>query len=339
MLKKLTSNINAIKERYLEGMNIPHLSAYLKPIGQKAYKYALVIPVHEQKANWLMGFLNSYMLHHRFGSNFEIVLAVSNEHEFNLFNRMLTKLYPTVPYCLFNVEKYLMVDLGSMELVERYRNNTDLCIVNIKKFAAMHWASKQSYEYLMVKDCDSYFFRSGATPLFKRAIDNYNKKIYLGSNVLNGMGGEGFSQIIATCASGFRDDDYEQVKYFTKQFNIYPWFFDIPFYKTSELTGFFALMSRNFAGFDKWLNTMTWHHFEHLIFIFYRVIYGGAQLIDFSESGISGPPEALDLIGVLSLYQQYDYCPLWVSATRVLHQAEILAKLDNVSLLYHMDRF
>lgn len=305
----------------------------------KIYKYAIIIPIHEQKANWLIGFLNSYLLHNSSSKDFEIILAVSNEHEFNVFNRMLTQLYSNVPFFLFNVEKYINSEIGISNLIERYRNNTDGCIVNLKKFLAMHWAVKQSYEYILVKDCDSYFYRETDIGLFNQAIKNYNKYIYLGGNIINGLGGDGFSKILRTCAQNFKENDFEKIRHHTKDFSVYPWFFEIPFYKVSDLRNFFNLMVENATDLGSWLETMSWHHFEHLIFIFYRIIYFNARLIDYSEDGISGPPEDLALVDILMLYRKYDYCPLWVSATKTLHQVEVLEKLDNTSLLYHMDRF
>lgn len=267
---------------------------------------AILIPIHTKKLNWLYSFFSSidYFLK---DLDFDIVLLTSNlEETIQIMRALKIILREYAKYIkIVDVELYIKESLFDEEVLECYLTNKDRCIVNLKKFIGLHWGCKY-YNYISVIDCDTIFKnKDDSHLLYSTLIKNYNKNIYFGGKTQN-------LNIIKTmeeCSKFFSEDDLIIIKNFTKDFSVYPWFFDIPCYEKKDLEEFFLFM-KNKSQYPFW-TSQNWHTFEHIIFIYFRCLYKESRFIDYTSD--IGPviPELLSIKDVLSLKYKYGYMPAW----------------------------
>lgn len=77
----------------------------------------IVIPVHIQKANWLISFLSS-LNGKEHNDTFDIILGASNEHECRLFSRLVPKIAPRLNIKYVNISSIIVNHLKSEQLLE-----------------------------------------------------------------------------------------------------------------------------------------------------------------------------------------------------------------------------
>lgn len=308
-------------------------------------KNALMIPIHTKKLNWLNLCLNSLSNCNMGGGiDFDIVLLVSNLDEEIIISRAIEFIFKTSgiskishQYSIMhnikflNIQQYIKINMCNDNLLKRYNENQERCIVNLKKFLGLYWA-KDYYDFILCVDCDIIFLNN-LEFIFKKALKNYNKNIYFAGFRPNPSL---YSDILQNCASfidnfsllKFQKNDV--IKNNTKDFTLYPWFFDIPAYKSSDLVDFFKYVG-NF--YEK----ITWHSFEHIIFIFWRIVKEDSKLIDYTtELGITNSSEGLTANDILNINLKYDYTPLWINYRRLLTTDCHLCY--DIPMVFHVDR-
>lgn len=298
---------------------------------------ALMIPIHPPKINWLYMFLKSINPQDLENAQFEFVLLISNAFEkIHLINGLKAIAPDYIPFIKFvDIDLYIGNVLRNNELLDRFRHNTFGCIVNVKKFCGLHWA-KDKYNYIAVIDCDTFVINSTLlSRIFPQMIENYNKNLYFGAVVED----EGLGQIIYRCTEFFPQEKTLTLAEITKNYKVYTWFFDVPFYKGKDLEDFFNFMlfREDELKIDFWLE-QNWHSFEHLIFVFYRCLYKNAQIIDYSTDSNLREPEALNLPDIFYLQYKYDYMPVWFKFSTIIHPDIHLLQNEPIYLLYHTDR-
>lgn len=294
---------------------------------------ALIIPTHPAKVNWLILFLNSIPIHEVNNLNFNIILAVSNHSEKQKINNVLRISAPLIhPYIIyFDVHEYIHQNFNDKDILDRYIKNDKKCIVNFKKFIAMHWAKSQ-YSYLTVIDADTLFYKSTKN-IFTNLIENYQENRYLGSPSQH----PAIIDILKSCASFFDHDSSLQIEKATKNFTLYTWFLDPPTYQREDLLDFFDYILSPERTYNFW-SKLDWFSFEHIIFVYYRFLYKNTTLIDYSESAITNRvPEQLNLNDLNILKNKYNYSPAWVRFNLLLNGIDSL-QTKQPSLLYHVDR-
>lgn len=297
---------------------------------------ALMIPIHPLKINWLYMFLKSISLSDLELADFEFVLLISNPLEKIQIVRGLKTIAPEyVKFVKFlDITFYIQTALQDVELLERFRSNTFNCIVNVKKFCGLHWA-KDIYSSIAVIDCDTFVRHSiDIHQLFSQLQANYDKKVYFGAAVEK----EGLLEILNKCAQFFPSSNIEKLKEISKNLTVYPWFFDVPFYKAEDLKSFFAFMGDSTQLPTNFWLEQNWHSFEHIIFIFYRCLYQGASLIDYSDELPFEEPEVLTVADILLLKYKYGYMPIWAKFSTIIDAEIELIENEPIYLLYHTDR-
>ena len=295
----------------------------------------LLIPVHPPKTNWLMGFLNSLGAPAKGAPlNFRIVIATSNYDEFRFFNRLVHLMPCSEAIDLVCVESYLVDTLGHHELAERYRGNVDQCIVNLKKLVAISWAVEAGYEWIACIDCDVSSLRD-PTALFPHLIRNYESGLYFGTSTDLQV----FRDVTGNCSRLFGEADQQRLRDITRDDSCYAWFFDVPFYKAVDYTAFLSDMAAGTGSVEAWLQRITYHSFEHVIFLMWRCLHRGARLIDLADMRIGGIPEFLGFQDLMRIRTKHGYEPAWVPFKEMLYQPDILQSFPNVTLSCHVDRF
>ena len=293
-----------------------------------------MIPIHPAKFNWLYCFLKSIPTDEVEDLNFDLILLVSNEAEKNKISRAINstipKLFNKIKY--LDIYEYIETYLEDKELLDRYIKNENKCIVNLKKFIALHWGMKY-YDYMAVIDCDAIF--NGTTKLlFKQLIHNYDtKKIFMGGhNVINAI-----IRIQKDSASFFPEKEFQKIMKSTSDFQSYAWFFDVPFYKRNDLIDFYSyVLEKNERDYNFWMK-INWESFEHLIYQFYLFLQKDFKFINYNTTCKNVIPEFLSYSELNKIYLKYNYQPAWATFSNVLISPENYNN-KSFSLLYHVDR-
>ena len=265
---------------------------------------------------------------------FRIVLATTNYGEFRFFNRLLGFLPFSDLIDVMCVEDYIADTLGFHKFADRYRRNEDRVIVNAKKFMAMHWAMRNGYEWIASVDSDMCAV-GDISQLFKVLTGNYESGQYFGHS---GHDDSRFVEINANCRGLFSKADQDVLRQLTKNDLTYAWFFDIPFYKGSDLETFFSDMASDHDDLQAWLCRLDYFSFEHLVFLFWRCLRQQAVLIDYHEIGLFNIPEYLSFQELLRIKGRYGYVPAWVQFREMMTEPDMARAFPDVSLLFHYDR-
>ena len=296
---------------------------------------ALIIPVHPPKANWMLFLLHSIARHHGEAPlPFRIVLATSDEADHLHFERMLPLLPCAASIDLVCVGAYIRDGMRSPALLERFTNNVEGCIVNVKKLAAIHWAVfSGGYEWIACIDGDT-LAAGRLDGLFPTLARNYEDGRYFGAPFPEAT----HHLINATCRGLFSAEDSERLRLMTHNDVSYAWFFDAPTYRARDVRAFLDHMAGVHGDVDAFLCRITWHAFEHIVFLFWRCLHGGAAFIDYSSLGVLDIPEFLRADGLKRLEDHFGCSPAWVALGEALMRPEVVDQLRNVLLLYHTDR-
>lgn len=298
----------------------------------------LMIPIHPPKINWLYMFLQSINV-----SEFrrlkrersDLVLLVSTDFEKMQLIRGLQNIAPKyLPFIKFlDIGLYIKAVLKNNELLDRFLSNTFGCIVNLKKWCGLHWAMSR-YQNIAVIDCDTLATRCfNLEKLFDAMSENYDSGLYFGAAIKD----QRLMGIVDKCISFFDESDHQKIIGMNGNLYVYTWFFDVPFYKSKDLFDFFEWVLSDDRANDFWLE-QNWHSFEHIVFVYYRCIYKGARIIDYSYSTSFGEPEVLTVGNILYLQYLYNYTPVWVKFSTVVDAETVLMENENIYLMYHTDR-
>lgn len=306
-------------------------------------KKFLIIPVHAAKVNWLYFFFESLLLH---GGDwrrwdFLVVLAVSNASEQIVFRTMVSSLPCAEKVFTLCVEEYMAAAMPSETLHQRYVQNADRCIVNLKKMLALHWAQAAGAEWVACIDCDTLAC-ADLTPLFSEMADNYGKGLYFAldrpAEWFRPAGQTLIRGINSACLSLFSEDDRAVILAATKQQSLGTFFFDVPVYAGADLAAFFAFMAASHGSLETFLGKLSWSAFAELVFTYWRLVVGKAQVIDYSDLGVTRIPDTLSPADVAAIYRAYDYCPSWIRLFYRIGEGKALKHLPAVRLLFHADR-
>ncbi len=293
-------------------------------------KNCILIPIHKKKVNWLLSFINS--LSGKIDQDTTLLLAVSDEDEEEYFCGIMSKFFRHINIEYLNIYLYIKMNLKSEEILNRYTQNIDGCIVNLKKFIGLKYAAEQGYEWIIATDCDVIAIAE-TNKTFNLVEKNYNKGEYFGLQTDNWI----LQEILLKSLDCFSEQDEQTLK--TTAMYIYTWFFDIPTYSGKDVKEFFSYMSHNNAeSLNKWFMKINWHTFEHIVFIYWRLLQKNARIISYNELEIDIIPEEIAISDLRKIKFAFDYMPLWVTAKNYLECPASYDGLDHIVWLSHMDR-
>jgi hypothetical protein len=293
------------------------------------YKNCLIIPVHIAGAGWLESLLASIHLEGSRTPDFCVALATSNEFETKYFHELLGRMLAGRPAWIIHTQvvdigEYLIEGCPVRQFIRDYNDGHCEGIINIKKFAALHWACGNRMEFAACIDADAVA-TSNLFDLFSDLKYNYEAKQYFAGKTDSAF----LNDIMRRSMDLFSPNDQRRLRGITRDGRLYPWFFDVPAYRMDEVSAFFLYMSRTRNGLSNWFGSLTWHTFEHIVFMCWRLLYGGAELIDY---GFGIIPEDLIVSQVREIQQAHGYSPAW-SRYRTDE-----ARRPFTHFLYHVDR-
>ena len=294
----------------------------------------VIIPVHPPKVNFLVGFLRSleWARRHSGSGDCEIVVSATNHLESAYLLRACRSLRLDFDIQMFDVQTYVQDCLMSKMVEDFLRDGVGPAMAAVKKLITLHWAAQQSDAINLCIDADT-FCLNWSDDVIRQITSNYEANRYFGASTsgqiyldINQISLQSLGDVMPPCESTDLD--------ITK---IYTWFFDAPTYGGPDIRGFFGRMADKHGSVDSYIASLKWHHFEHLMFMYYRLSRGG-ELIDYSTMGIASIPEELDGVSIQRIAGRYHYLPVWMAARRYFEGPDAACSSAWPPLLSHFDR-
>lgn len=301
-------------------------------------EYLIVIPAHRPKINWLVSFLNSVALH-AVPSEAKILVIASDRNDHHYFTQALSHHRLAANLLFLDAEAWIRDNLGSDALVERLRQNTDRCAINLKKFVGLSWALQNGVETTICLDSDTLAV-AGLARIHEVARGNHEEALYIGGSIGRAPNRDLLAGIVRESATLFAPAARLEIAARTNGHTLYTWFADMPVYGAEHLRGFFACMEATHGSLALFLAALRWETFDHLLYMFYRVCFHGARIFDcHKELGIGAIPELLTPRELFQIGTATGYDVGWMSAGKAYDHPEAFRILPNLSLLSHFDRF
>lgn len=135
--------------------------------------------------------------------------------------------------------------------------------------------NEKKYDYFIVCDAEITIIPENFNEknVLNKIHEIYqNKLVYAGSTRYHHATNVA---IIENSASVFiNDEDVNKLKSITNDFKLYYWWSDLPVYKREHLDDFFNKIRRN---------KITWHHFDHVIYLNYLMLYHKFNILNISN--------------------------------------------------------
>jgi hypothetical protein len=240
---------------------------------------------------------------------------------------------------LLDAEAWLGSVFDSGALIQRLRQNTDNCAINLKKFVGLHWALQNGVEYTICLDSDTLAI-AGIARIYEVARNNYEEALYLGAGIGGISNRDLLGSIIEASACLFGSDEQKRIADLTDGHTLYTWFGDMPVYRRADLGAFFEYMQSTHGSMASFLSALRWETFDHMLYVFHRLSCGNARIFNYrKELGIASPPEFLTPLELFKIGTATGYEVGWISARAAYDHPEAFRVLPNLSLLSHFDRF
>lgn len=285
-------------------------------------KQAIIIPIYIGHRARFSSLLESYKP--TLLADYSLIFIATNLREKIYFSTYayLKKKHVTV----LNFEKLAkeFINVDSRELNNRLRASTG--IINLKKLLGLMACFSRRYESAVVVDSDILFFDDfNGNNFFESCKNNYRKKVFYGA-VTSDLWLE---KIVRNCLQFLHVESY-----FGKN-KCYSWFFDVPYYESSEFNDFLTYIDQLY-GAEWWIhiNSLT---FDHLLFQYFLVAQKGWKLEDYSNVSRS-IPELLSPSEFVNVAESKDYWPTWASYQSICSMPDLKTLNPNLQLKYHIDR-
>ena len=265
---------------------------------------ALIIPIHPKHYNLIYNLID--ITSKKSENNIDIFLIFSNEYDYNIFDKKDF------------IKKIILPPTNT--------NN----IVTYKKFYALETLKNQAkYDYFIVCDAEITIIPENfnRTNILNKINKIYENKLVYAGKVDNNQ----VERIIKDSASIFINNDVDELKNITYNFQLYYWWSDLPVYKREHLTDFFSKIC---------YNNIDWYHFDHKIYLNYLILYHKFNILNISN--LINHYWSLESYNTnnkknLSILKNNNYGFSWATPHFLNKHKNFLMK-EGCCLLYHLDR-
>lgn len=218
---------------------------------------------------------------------------------------------------------------------EYLMQNKNTCVVNFKKFAALHHAHACGHQFAVVVDVDTWCV--GDLDSFMHTCHrNYATKKFWGCTISTDAIGVGACTLSAEilgltvaqwCAQHVMPP-------------VYNWFLDPPSYDLSDAHDMFVHMMQQYGNLSMFFMKMSWFTFDHLVFTRWMASQQRAEILDYGDLlGVNQVPEILTVPQLLHLKHVHQINPAWCSTSAWLKHADLVrCLLPDCHMMYHVDR-
>jgi len=272
----------------------------------------LIIPIHPKHYNFIYNLID--LTNQNPENNIDIFLIFSNENDYNIFSKKDF------------IKKIILPPTNTSS------------IITYKKFYALETLKNEAkYDYFIVCDAEISIIPENfnRTNILNKINKIYqNKLIYAGINgAVEKIMKDVASIIIKDSASIFiNNNDVNELKNITNNFQLYYWWSDLPVYKREHLTDFFSKIC---------CDNLTWHQFDHKIYLNYLILYHKFNILNLSNLiNLNWSLECYNTNNKedLSILKNNNYGFSWATPNFFNDNKDYLMK-EGCCLLYHLDKF
>lgn len=297
------------------------------------FRRHLVIPIHLPKLSHLSSLFPNREDTAPRDDGILLSIVATTEAERATIERYVKLLVPPPPITIEVIAAEEICSLlGWNDLASAIRENRSGGIINMKKLIALYRAISIGAERIHIIDSDAVFLTSP-----QEALDAASR------NYAHGKYFAAYSSIDITrdvsrnCMDYFGSSASSELNHWYSA-GIFSWFVDIPTYHVEDVRDFFAHIGRLHGGVEFALSSLTWHHFEHILFINFLLLVGRARLIDVrsivEHDRIS---DALTAAELEAIHEVHGYKPAWATLSALLSSGHDLASC-GFHVACHIDR-
>lgn len=293
----------------------------------------LILPVHPPKTLDLIRFLYSCNLEHCHTPILLVCTTTSEAHEIS--QRIHSSACAThLKIHMFVVDTWAAQVLGT-PAQDYLLHNQNNCVVNFKKFAALHHAHVQGYQFAVMIDVDTLCMGS-MDAFMQTARMNYAKAEWWGCAVDDQSIGIG-PCTISTGVLGTHVQDWCKQN---NTFRVYDWFLDPPSYQMPHVKLMFDHVSQVHGSLSNFFMQTSWFTFDFLVYSQFCASQGMCKIKDYSDlMGVNTVPEILTVDQLLQLKYAVGVEPSWISTAAWLKNPSLVKMLlPKCHMMYHVDR-
>lgn len=295
-------------------------------------KRRLIIPIHPPKISHLSSMFSPPSA---IADDFDVGLTfvATNREEREMFEKYisLTELRIPVPFEIISAVE-ACDRLGFSQLAETLSAGSGSTI-NVKKLLAIYIAVLDGATEIICLDSDVVFV-SSVEEVFSKARSNYTKSVFFAANSPSDI----TRDVVSACADFYCPEDAMKLKSIMGT-NLFSWFYDVPYYPLPDVEAFLSHIAFCHGGIERALCRLTWHTFDHVLFLNYLVLRGLFNIAD--VTGVVGQgliSDNLGMVDIVSIKNSYDgYLPVWAPLSSMLSDPHLSAEA-GFSLAMHVDR-
>ena len=296
-----------------------------------SYRRHLIMPIHPPKVNHLSTIFSRVTS--VIDQDVIWTLVVTSPAEREMVERYFQLAKPIVPSQLEVVSALeIAALLGMDDLANAIRENRNGGVINMKKLLAVYRAQCLGAEEICCVDSDVIFLKP-LNELFDVCAGNYARQIFIACSSAIPSSVE---VILATSRyfSPFDEKSLGEIY----QSRLYSWFFDAPYYERSDTADFFNHIRQLYGGIENALSILSWHHFDHILYMNYLLLTGKFQLIDASESvGAGKLTDNLSLAELRIIEARFTVTPAWITLQGLISEWDDAAS-QGFCAIFHVDR-
>ncbi len=276
-----------------------------------------IVPTHPPRTEQLSNLIESFEKH---ASNVDLIIVWTRKSEDRLTIRP-------------GIKSIYLDDYFSSTDIELFENTRS--IINVKKiFGIMH--EFRFYCGLVCTDDEIEFIRDfeGSDLL----SDLASKKVFPATDISKVKAKDNILQKVLSESCKFLplQSDRIFIKEATKNYSLFSWFSDLPFYHSDDIPGF--LSKFNLTDYES-LRQLNFYTFDHILFQYYKVLedsfkYKSLDWV-YDIKGAYNWFECLHLeptkYNYISYYQE-NFAPKWTSSTK------LISFFTDAICVFHTDR-
>lgn len=279
-----------------------------------------IVPSHRPRKNYLLKLVQSFL---NFSEDTDLIIVWSyyDDNYFDSHSNFETR-----------IKHLYLQDYYSLEDIKLFE--TTRSIINVKKlFAIIH--EYTNYLGLVCTDDEVEFVKKfNGEEVF---ITMKKLSLFPATDISSVVTKDRIiERVISECIKFIPDiNDRILMKEITKDFSIYSWFSNLPFYDSRDIPDFLKKFEiLNYHSLSK----ISFFHFEHILYQYYCILNGTKhyRVYDWSyeQLGIYNWFECfhLEKKHLYSLEYQNEFKPYWASSN------SLLEVFDNAFCVFHTDR-
>lgn len=302
------------------------------PGSQVLGKSRLIIPIHPPKISHLSSMFSPSS---DTTDDFDIGLTfvATDREEREMFENYISLAGLKFPVPFEIVSAVEICDcLGFSQLADILLSRSSSTI-NVKKILSIYVAVLGGASEIVCIDSDVAFI-SGISEVFSKAANNYSKSVFFAANSPTDI----TKDVVQACADYYSPDDSMKIRAIMGT-NLFAWFYDVPYYPTPDTEAFLSHIAFCHGGIERALCRLTWHTFDHVLFVNYLLLRGLSKVSDItglvSQGLISDNLGTVDIVSVKNFHD--GYIPVWAPLSSMLSNPH-LSKETGFLVAMHVDR-